>query len=390
MALGGPQAPAPAGSRSPSSSLLPPPAGSRSPSPAWRGLAAAHGEAGRGGLRRRPWRGGLGESRRPWQGGAGSAGQLGPLLQGRDGRAGHGARRRPLDLGAVEQGPSPRRGLGPRAAPPRTSSLLLPRGAPLLVGASSTRARAAVAGPLGGLDESGRHRLLPPPSGRGGGARAPPAAAGLELVRGRSRGGGARARAAESREQSAALAVAAQTALLPPPPLFSLLPPPSPAWGHGRPRGETAATSAHGARRPRRSAAAASARATIPAPPWPPAALARRGSCLPSSQSPRRHGTASNSARQSRLLPSQLSFPAAPPTEACPGPIHPSALIQDGIPSLFPIPSWRPLRVPGAAVPAAGSWRRCAPRVPVAGSCRHRAPLRARDTRASCGLRPLA
>ena len=174
----------------------------------------------------------------------------------------------------------------PRRPPPRRPQVRRPgsgghasTGGGSDPGSSSTRVRATVAGPVGGLDGSGRHRLLPPPSGRGGGARAPPAAAGLELVRGRSRGGGARARAAESREQSAALAVAAQTALLPPPPpLSSLLPPPSPAWGHGGPRGETAATSAHGARRPRRSAAAASVRATIPAPPWPPAALARRGS----------------------------------------------------------------------------------------------------------------
>ena len=180
-------------------------------------------------------------------------------------RAGKGARA--MELTAApwtsarwSRGPAPGAGSvrGPhRRAPPHC---FFPRGAPLLVGSSSTRTHAAVAGPLGGLDGSGRHRLLPPPSGRGGGARAPPVAAGLELVRGWSRGGGARARTAESREQSAALAVAAQTALLPPPPLFSLLPPSSPAWGHGGPRGETAATSAHGARRPRRSAAAASAR----------------------------------------------------------------------------------------------------------------------------------
>ena len=85
--------------------------------------------------------------------------------------------------------------------------------------------------------------------------------------------------------------------------------------------------------------------------------------------------TASNSARQSRLLPSQLSFPAAPPTEACPGPIHPSALRMASPPcSLFP-PGARcgflappcPLRAPGAAVPRACRLQAPAATVPRCG-----------------------
>ena len=100
-----------------------------------------------------------------------------------------------------------------------------------------------------------------------------------------------------------------------------------------------------------------------PTPPYPPACTRSRSR------------TASNSARQSRLLPSQLSFPAAPPTEACPGPIHPSALRMASPPcSLFP-PGARcgflappcPLRAPGAAVPRACRLQAPAATVPRCG-----------------------